>query len=161
MSEYLGTQDVVYICGRPFTSEDGQHNPGEEVPNALSFHYLESLINAGYLYRVLEEDYTKLPPHVFNAVMTEEEAKAKIEGDPSATAIQVPWNPSPELEQAQKEAEIQAEIHQNVLDFAEQGHEQAGYTDAEKVLAEEQEAAKEDTDAQNQPTTRKRAAKKA
>ena len=156
MSEYLGTQHAKYIAGRPFTSEDGQHNPGEEVPNAPTFPLLESLVSSGYLYRVYEDNYEYLPPHVFNAVMTQKEAEAKVEGDPSMAANAVEWQPSDALLQAQKEAEVQAEIHGDVLAVADEAHEQVGYSDAEKVLIEEQEQVDKEQDAQGQPRSRRK-----
>jgi hypothetical protein len=152
MSEhYLGLPDCIYICGRPFTSEDGQHNPGEEVPNAPSFPLLETLVNNGLLYRVFENDFSKLPPHVYNAVMTQQEAQAAIEGDPSIPANAVDWEPSPAMEQAILEAEVQAEIHSDVLTYADEAHDQRGYTDAEQVLIDEQEQVNAEQDAQGQP----------
>src|SRR5688572_23210114 len=125
LTDRLGLEGMTYICGRPFTSEDGQHNPGEEVPNAPTFPLLESLVNSGFLYRVYEGNgYDRLPPHVFNAVQTRREAQAAIEGDESRLNVQNDWSKSGATKQAEREAEVQVQLHQMVLDHANQAHQQ-------------------------------------
>jgi len=172
MSEYLGTQGVKYIVGRPFTSEEGEHTTGEEIPARLaeSWRYLEAFVDTGLLYKVYGEGYDRLPPHVFTAVRTKEEALAAIEGDQSFVSAQNEWEKTPQMEQAEKEAEVQEQLHQLVLDHAAQAHDQAGHSDAEKLLATEQEQLTTDSgskvkvkhdDAPEPKPAKKTAAKKA
>ena len=164
MAEYLGTQGVKYIVGRPFTSEEGEHNTGEEVDPGLaeSWRYVEALVNSGYLYKVYDEGYDRLPPHVYNSVMLKHEAEAKIEGDSSYIEAQNDWNKPKVLKDAEKQAEIDEKVHELVLDHAAAAHEQAGFTPAEKVLQEEQKDVEyEKRSAHNPPRRQGYAAKKA
>lgn len=173
MSHYLGTEGCTYIVGLPFSDEDGEHTTGEEysAEQANKLHYLEAFVSSGRLYRVWDaEDYGQLPPHVFNAVQTRQEAEAKIEGDSSHTETRLNWEKPEQLEQSEKEAEVQEQIHQLVLDHAAQARDKAGLTDGEKVLLAEREQKSEveteDTDGTTdgrirQSTAKKTAAKKA
>lgn len=143
LTENLGVQHAKYIVGRPFTSEYGEHNPGEECPEAPSFALLESFVNTGLLYRVYDEkDYEFLPPHVFSAVMTHKEALAAIEGDQSHLVNSTEHVETPEMKQALAEAQVQRDVPDLIKDHAQEAHEQAGLTDGEKMLAEEDTVAR-------------------
>jgi len=165
MSSYLGVQDATYIVGRPFTDEDGEHQPGEEysAEQAAKLHYLESFVSSGYLFRVWDKNsYDLLPPHVFNAVRTVQEAKDAIAGDQSDVGLG--WEKPAPLKQSEKEAEVQAKIHENVLEHARQAHQQRGLTDSEKVvqaeLEQKSEVETQDTDGTTDGRIRKATAKK-
>lgn len=70
-----------FIAGRPFAVDGGLVEPGDELTKAQveSIPYLESFIHAGYIYVVYTaKDYDRLPPHIFTAVMTRQEAELKV-----------------------------------------------------------------------------------
>lgn len=73
---------ITYIAGRPLKIGHRIVQPGEEVDPSI-FPRIESLVASGRLYRVYNgDDYSKLPSWLFKAVMTRQEAEAKIAGDP-------------------------------------------------------------------------------
>jgi len=164
MSEFYlrDVEDTEFIVGRPFSDEDGEHEPGESYSQeqANKLHYLEAFVNSGFLYRVHDQNYDQLPPHVFNHVKTRQEAQALIEGDPSTTNPEPEWEKPAAAYQAEREAEVQTEIHANVLAHAEAAHEQHGYTAAEQVLQKEQEEIEEAKATDGPPARKKAAAKK-
>lgn len=86
-------ENVKFICGRPFDSEYGHHNPGEEVKEAPQFHLLETLVRAGLLVPYApDEGYDYLPPHLYSLLNTKAEAEAILNPDPSPHLLgKVPW----------------------------------------------------------------------
>lgn len=174
MSEFhmRDVQDVEYVVGRPFSDEDGEHEPGEiyTAEQANQLHYLEAFVNAGFLYRVIDKNYDHLPPHVFNHVKTTEEAEALVEGDNSYLVAQGEWDKPAASVQAEREAEVQTELHANVLQYAADAHEAHGYSASEQVLQKEQEEVAKEREAAEKkqaegkvvsgPPARKTAAKK-
>lgn len=77
-------REVVYYVGRPFTTERGEHQPGEVFEHPEELFYLDSFVHAGLLYPVAkDEELPWLPPHIFNALMSKERADELLNGDPS------------------------------------------------------------------------------
>lgn len=82
------SENVKFICGRPFDSEYGHHDPGEEVTQAPQFQLLETLVHAGLLYPYApDEGYDFLPPHLFSILNTRQEVEQQMEGDPAANTL--------------------------------------------------------------------------
>jgi len=87
--DYETNLDLEYIVGRPLTVGDRAFWHGEDLPQeyVLQIPLLESFVSSGYLYRVHpDQGYDRLPPHIYNDVITRKEAEAIIEGDPGVTA---------------------------------------------------------------------------
>jgi len=110
--------ETRYIVGRYFKSHEGTHTPGDAAPeSAAQWHNLHQLVASGLLYAVVEDEgYTKLPPHVFNAVRTRQEVLGIIErGDQPLMTIE--WEPSYEYQKSVElnEAERRS-VEQNKAD---------------------------------------------
>ena len=106
--------DLEYIVGRPITVGDRDFWPAEDLPQEYveQIPLIESFVSAGYLYRVHPElGYDRLPPHLYNDVVSRKEAEAAIEGDPGITApidaAQVTGNRSETTVTARKQAYVQ------------------------------------------------------
>jgi hypothetical protein len=72
---------MEYIAGRPFAVNGGNVEPGDKLTRLQmeSIPYPDSFISAGYIYAVYtKNDYDRLPPHVYTAVLNREEAKAAM-----------------------------------------------------------------------------------
>jgi hypothetical protein len=81
--------DLEYIVGRPITVGDTDFWPAEDLPQEYveQIPLIDAWVSAGYLYRIVPEiGYGRLPPHIYNDVVTRKEAEAIIEGDPGVTS---------------------------------------------------------------------------
>jgi hypothetical protein len=84
------TKTLEYIVGRPITVGDKDFWPAEDLPQEYvdQIPLIDSWVSAGYLYRVHPDlGYDRLPPHIYNDVVTRKEAEAKLAGDPGITAV--------------------------------------------------------------------------
>ena len=106
--------DLEYIVGRPISVGETDFWPGEDLPQEYvdQIPLIESYVSAGYIYRVHPElGYERLPPHLYNDVVTRKEAEAHLEGDPGITApidaAQVTGNRSDTTVTARKQAFVQ------------------------------------------------------
>jgi hypothetical protein len=99
--------DVKYIVARGFQSHLGWHVMGELAPKeAAEWHNVMSIVAAGYLIPyTYETGYDRLPPHVFSAVVTLQEAKGLIAKGDAPMALD--WEPAPELVEAQQVIEAE------------------------------------------------------
>lgn len=121
MHNYMGMPNVKFIVARPFDTEYGHHDVGEEFKEARAMYNLDVLVSAGFVYPYSTEPadgYNYLPPHLFSIVMTRQEAEEKLEGDPSGLrgVAQHPESPKPEVQlQAEREAEMQERFYPEIL----------------------------------------------
>lgn len=101
----------IYIAGREIKDYPHTFQPGEVVPDAEErFKYLEAFINSGMLYRVTDNnDYDRLPPHVYGYVMSNQETRDIIEL--GQAQHKVAWQKPEALEESEKVAQIQEEIY--------------------------------------------------
>ena len=86
--DHAESLDLEYIVGRPITVGDREFWPAEDLPLEYveQIPLIESWVSAGYIYRVHpDQGYDRLPPHIYNDVITRKEAEAAIEGDPGVT----------------------------------------------------------------------------
>ena len=111
MTNFSQIPGVKFICGRPFDTEFGHHDPGEIVEEAPGFNMLESIVRSGLLYPYAPEaGYDYLPPHLFSDTRTRQEVLDQIKGDSTMT-VRDPFRdengakPEPML-QAEREADI-------------------------------------------------------
>lgn len=101
-----------YIVGTPFRSNFGTHTTGDEITEemARTWPRLESLVNTGRLYRIVEDgDYARLPAHIANKVKTRSQMEAKMAVTPGAR----PHEKLPQVEEAERL--IDAEAKSRVL----------------------------------------------
>lgn len=108
---------MKYLVGKSFKSHLGWHHAGELLPKeGETWQVLDSLIAASFVYPYVPEDgYDRLPPHVFSAVVTKQEALGYIAvGD---APIISDWAPPPILEASVALAVAEEESHaQNAED---------------------------------------------
>lgn len=119
MYNYLDVPGVKFIVNRPFDTEYGHHDVGEEFKEAWQIYNTEVLVSAGFLYPYAPGNgYDYLPPHLFSLVSRKEEVEAKMAGDPSGErgVDQFPDSPKPDVvKQAETEAEIQQKLYPQLL----------------------------------------------
>jgi len=119
MHNYMGMPDVKFIVARPFDTEYGHHDVGEEFKEARAMYNLDVLVSAGLLYPYSPNDgYDYLPPHLFSIVMTRAEADAALKGDPSGQrgVHRFPDSPKPDVvKQAEVEAETQERLYPQLM----------------------------------------------
>lgn len=107
---------VKFMAAKTFQTEFGTYTAGDEVKDARKFRNLEVLVRAGFLYPYApDKGYEYLPPAIFSAVQTKAEAKAKIDGDPSAKR-NVDYEQPEVVKTAEKTAERQYEAYQLIRD---------------------------------------------
>lgn len=132
-----------FIVSRPFTTELGDHHPGEtfSIKDADKFNWdVQLFVRAGLLYPYAPGNgYDYLPPHLFSLVGTKEQAEDFLKGDESLIVLSP--NPMSEDEKPElvKETERNAALQE--LAYAQMRDKQSAgaRTDARKAALKAQE----------------------